>query len=131
MSYLLLPVPLILLHKCSVMLSQSAECSWGTSRVTSRCTEWSIALVPWGCWVVMVAWYKQVMELFTVDNKYTTIGGILLAPVPTCQEVVGGGVLYRCCRFSLWTPRCTFHRLEALYQQPVSPCLGAGGGGWG
>ena len=22
------------------------------------------------------------------------------------------------------------HRLEALYQQPVSPCLGAGGGGW-
>ena len=34
-----------------------------------------IALVPWGCWVVMVAWYKQVMELFTVDNKYTTIGG--------------------------------------------------------
>ena len=22
------------------------------------------------------------------------------------------------------------HRLEALYQQPVSPCLGAGGEGW-
>ena len=57
-----------------VMQSQSAECSWGTSRVTSRCTDW-------GWLVVMVAsWYIQVMQVFMVDNKWCVqIGGILLA----------------------------------------------------
>ena len=50
---------------------QSAECSWGTSRVSSRYIDW------WYCigtlkvvgWVGMVAWYIHVMQVFIADIK--------------------------------------------------------------